>query len=230
MNTAEIKAIRNKMESDKQRLEEYFKDSRTAEEKVVLNTIKKIRKTEEKLIAAGVELSERINDDGTFTVLSKSENTTSTETIEPISTEEKNDNTIEVKETATENETSIVKKTKTSKKIVPTKKLRDDSEESKPENTKIGVTVKQSVKFKIDALADDNNMKVNDVVIDLLGKVFDGEKFNVEFEKKEQTKVTSFNIPQAMDKALIKLNKTTGIPKTELFNKLLEEALKEFFE
>ena len=211
-------------------LQEYINGSKTSEEKVVLNTIKRIKKAEEKLIAAGVELTERINDDGTFTVLSKSTNTSSMETIEPISTEEKNDNTIEAKETATENETSDVKKNKASKKVSPKRKLRDDSQESKPENVKLGVTVKESIKTKIDALADDNNMKANDVVNDLLGRVFDGKNFTVAFEKKEQTKVTSFNIPQAMDKALIKLNKTTGIPKTELFNKLLEEALREFFE
>ena len=175
-------------------------------------------------------MGEIINDDGTFTVLSKSENTTSTEIIEPISTEEKNDNTIEVEETATENKTSEIKKTKSSKKVSPKRKLRDDSEESKPENVKIGVTVKESIKTKIDALADDNNMKANDVVNDLLGRVFDGKNFTVQFEKKEQTKITSFNISESMDKALIKLNKSTGIPKTELFNRLLEEALKDFFE
>lgn len=230
MNTAEIKAITNKMESDKQRLKEYLQGSRTAEEKLVSNIIKKIRRTEEKLIVAGIELAERINDDGTFTKISNNKDTIPVEATTTISEEEKENNTIEVVETSTENETSEVKKNKSSKKVTPKKKLRDDSEESKPENTKIGVTVKQSVKFKIDALADDNNMKVNDVVIDLLGKVFDGKNFTVVFEKKEQTKVTSFNIPESMDKALIKLNKSTGIPKTELFNRLLEEALKEFFE
>ena len=199
-------------------------------QKLVSNIIKKIRRTEEKLIAAGIELAERINDDGTFTVLSVNKDTIPVEATTTISTEENTDNMIEAKETTLENTTSAIKKTKNSKKIVPTKKLREDDASSTPKNVKLGVTVKESIKTKINVLADDNNMKVNDVVIDLLEKVFDGEKFNVEFEKNEQTKITSFNIPQAMDKALIKLNKATGIPKTELFNKLLEEALREFFE
>ena len=99
MNTAEIKAIRNKMESDKQRLEEYFKGSRTTKEKVVANTIERIKKSEEKLIKAGIELNEKINDDGTFTVLSKSTNISSSEIVETISEEEKTDNNIEAKRT-----------------------------------------------------------------------------------------------------------------------------------
>lgn len=230
MNNADLKALIDKREANIQRLNNYLNAGKTAEEKVVEKLIVQIKNAEDKLSSAGVDLGEIINDDGTFTVLSKSENTTSTEIIEPISTEEKNDNTIEVEETATENKTSEIKKTKSSKKVSPKRKLRDDSEESKPENVKIGVTVKESIKTKIDALADDNNMKANDVVNDLLGRVFDGKNFTVQFEKKEQTKITSFNISESMDKALIKLNKSTGIPKTELFNRLLEEALKDFFE
>ncbi|MDK0690192.1 hypothetical protein P5F11_15040 [Clostridium perfringens] len=230
MNNADLQALADKREANIQKLNNYLNAGKTPEEKIVAKLITQIKNAEDKLSSAGVDLGEIINDDGTFTVLSKSENTTSTETIEPISTEEKNDNTIEVEETATENKTSEIKKTKSSKKVSPKRKLRDDSEESKPENVKIGVTVKESIKTKIDALADDNNMKANDVVNDLLGRVFDGKNFTVQFEKKEQTKITSFNISESMDKALIKLNKSTGIPKTELFNRLLEEALKDFFE
>ena len=94
MNTAEIKAIQNKMESDKQRLQEYLQGSRTTKEKVVLNTIKKIQKAEEKLIIAGVELAERINDDGTFTAISDNKDTIPVEATTTISTEENTDNMI----------------------------------------------------------------------------------------------------------------------------------------
>ncbi|MBP3915932.1 hypothetical protein, partial [Clostridium sp.] len=100
----------------------------------------------------------------------------------------------------------------------------------KIEITKIGVTVKETVKTKVDTLADHNNMKPNEVVNDLLGRIFDGKNFNIEIKKKEKTKITSFNIPKSMDKAMSRISKNTGVPKTEVFNKLLEEALKEFFE
>ncbi|MBI6057808.1 hypothetical protein, partial [Clostridium perfringens] len=120
-------------------------------------------------------------------------------------------------------------KIKSPKKGAPTKKLRDENTPSKPEITKIGVTIKETVKSKIDALADDNNMKPNEVVNDLLERVFDGKNFSVQIEKKEKTKVTSFNIPKQMDKAMTRISKATDVPKSEIFNKLLEEALKEFF-
>ena len=73
-------------------------------------------------------------------------------------------------------------------------------------------------------------MRANEVAVDLLKRVFNGKDFTVDIGKKEDTKVTSFNIPTEMEKALKKLSKKSGYGKTELFNKLLEEALKEFFE
>lgn len=227
MNSADIKALMDKRVANIQRLNNYLKSGKTAEEKVVKSVITQIKDAEEKLVSAGVELAEKINNDGTFTVPSDSKNTTSTEATESVSTEEKADTVVEE---VSENKASTVKKTRTSKKVAPKKKLRDKDSISKPENVKIGVTVKESIKSKIDILAEDNNMKTNDVVNDLLGRLFDGDKFTVGFEKKEQTKITSFNIPSVMDDALVKLNKKTGIAKTELFNRLLEEALRDFFE
>lgn len=127
-------------------------------------------------------------------------------------------------------ETESTSKTKTPKKATaPTKKLRDEAPK-KPEYIKLGVNIKEGVKDKVDALAVDNQMKPNEVIVDLLNRVFDGKDFTVEIEKKDKTKVTSFNIPEPMDKALTKLNKKTGVPKSEIFNKLVEEALKEFFQ
>lgn len=228
MNTAEIKAIQNKMESDKQRLQEYINGSKTAEEKVVLNTIKKIKKSEEKLIAAGIKLAEKINDDGTFTVILENEDSTNIENVTVISTEKQSESVLE--ESNNEEESIEVKKNTSSKKAAPTKKLRDENTQSKPEITKIGVTIKENIKSKIDILADDNGMKSNEVVNDLLERLFDGKNFNIQIEKKEKTKVTSFNIPKQMDKAITRMSKATDIPKSEIFNKLLEASLKEFFE
>ena len=147
-----------------------------------------------------------------------------------VVTDTKN-NEIEVEvetEGGTEGETDA-KKGKTSNKSVIVKKLRDENAPSKPEIVKLGVTIKETVKSKVDALADDNNMKSNEVVNDLLGRLFDGKKFNVNIEKKDKTKVTSFNIPKEMDKAITKMSKATDVPKSEIFNRLLEEALEEFF-
>ena len=118
---------------------------------------------------------------------------------------------------------------KSTKKTTPSKKLREEAPK-KPGYTKLGVNIKEGVKDKVDALAADNEMKPNEVIVDLLNRVFNGKDFTVEIEKKDKTKVTSFNIPEPMDKALTKLNKKTGVPKSEIFNKLVEEALKEFFQ
>lgn len=117
---------------------------------------------------------------------------------------------------------------KSTKKVVPLKKLRDNNTK-KPEYIKIGINVKESSKNKIDTLADDNDIKPNDVVVDLLKRLFDGKSFTTTFEKKDKTKVTSYNIPGEMEKAITKLNKKTGLPKSEIFNKLIEESLKDFF-
>ena len=228
MNNADLKALTDKRAANIQKLNNYLNAGKTAEEKIVEKLITQIKNAEDKLSSAGIELTEKINDDGTFTIISDNEDSANIEDVTVISTEEQLESVLE--KSNNEEESIEVRKNKSSKKVAPTKKIRDDNAPAKPETTKIGVTIKENIKSKIDILADDNDMKSNEVVNDLLNRVFDGKNFTVQFEKKEKTKVTSFNIPKAMDKDLIKLNKTTGIPKTELFNKLLEEALKEFFE
>ena len=225
MNNADLQALVNKRETNIQKLKNHLDAGKTVEEKIVANLIKNIKKAEETLSGEGYTLESLINDDGTFSPA------THTESIEANKDSNKSvDGDDSSDESAVISTAEPIAKAKTTKKATaPSKKLRDSSPE-KPEITKIGVTVKESIKNKIDVLADDNSMKPNEVVVDLLGKVFDGKEFTVAFDKKENTKVTSFNIPNAMDKALIKLNKKTGIPKSELFNKLIEEVLKEFFE
>lgn len=146
------------------------------------------------------------------------------EQTKPIkSIEDNNQAEVETKSTKTE-------KNKSSKKTVPTKKLKEDGDIKKPKFSKLGVPIKETVKYKVDALAEDNNMRANEVVIDLLKRVFDGKNFTIEIEQKDKTKITSFNIPVEMEKAIIKINKQTGTPKSEIFNRLLEESLKDFFE
>ena len=97
--------------------------------------------------------------------------------------------------------------------------------------TKLGVNVREDLRDKVDALGKrSNNMKANDVVVKVLENIFDDKKFTVSFDKKSNTKVTSYNLPTAMDKAITKIKDKTGYTKSEIFNKLLEEALKEYFD
>lgn len=234
MNNADLQALKDKREANIQKLDNYLKAGKTAEEKIVSKLITQIRNAEETLISSGVELNETINDDGTFsTVLNNTAPVqevaveVNIEEVAKINEQEKNIS--EATEITEAEEREEVVKNKSSKKSTPTKKLRDENSLSKPEITKIGVTVKETVKTKINALAEDNNMKPNEVVNDLLERLFDGKNFNVKIEMKEKTKVTSFNIPKAMDKAMTKISKATDVPKSEIFNKILEEALKEFF-
>lgn len=239
MNNADLQALKDKKEANIQKLDNYLKAGKTAEEKIVSKLIAQIRNAEETLIAEGIELSDRINNDGTFTtVLKSNDSAPSNEATEIVMDNENNKENLsentEPNENSNKDNTNNDKdnpnKNKSTKKTAPTKKLRDENSQSKPEITKIGVTVKENIKNKVNVLADDNNMKPNEVVNDLLGRLFDGKNFTVEFEKREKTKITSFNIPKPMDKAMARISKATDIPKTEVFNRLLEEALKEFFE
>lgn len=227
MNNADLKALTDKRAANIQKLNNYLNAGKTAEEKIVEKLITQIKNAEDKLSSAGIELTEKINDDGTFTTLSNNDCSKVAEPVEVIVLEEQTQET--VSELTNIEQLVETDKIKSPKKGAPTKKLRDENTPSKPEITKIGVTIKETVKSKIDALADDNNMKPNEVVNDLLERVFDGKNFSVQIEKKEKTKVTSFNIPKQMDKAMTRISKATDVPKSEIFNKLLEEALKEFF-
>lgn len=121
-------------------------------------------------------------------------------------------------------------------------KTRNKAEKLKPKKTmenkvvvktdKFGVSIREDLVEKIKVLGEDsNNKKPNDVVTDLLKSLYDvdNDEFNVSFEKKSSLKVTSFNLPKEYINAIKKINKKTGIPKSEVFNKLIEEALKDYF-
>lgn len=102
--------------------------------------------------------------------------------------------------------------------------------ENKKSIEKFGVSIRGDIKKKIDELGkSSDNLKPNTVVVNLLEEVFDGKNFNVNFEKKIDSKITSYNLPTEMVDAINKINTKTNIPKTEIFNKLLEEALKNYY-
>lgn len=216
MNEVDIKALADKREGNIQKLRNYLDAGKTAEEKVVARLIEQIKNAESNLIEAGFKIEARINNDGTFTkvenpVLNETENKTEATVVNaPVE---------EIKEECTA--TSKTKKNK------PKKTLENKIE---PTTTKFGVSIKEDLVEKIKILGEhSNNKKPNDVVIDLLGDLFDGKDFKVEFEKKSSLKVTSYNLPNEMIKGIEKINKKTGVPKSEIFNKLIEEALKEYF-
>ena len=95
---------------------------------------------------------------------------------------------------------------------------------------KFGVSIREDNKKKIDKLAKKSKIKPNETVIAVLEEVFDGKSFNVTIEKKQNIKVTSYNIPENMYNAIDKISENTGVNKSEIFNRILEEGLKNFFE
>lgn len=104
------------------------------------------------------------------------------------------------------------------------------SNEKKKAIEKFGVSIRSDIKKKIDELGkNSNNLKPNAVVVNLLDEIFDGKNFNINFEKKIDSKITSYNLPSEMIQAINKINAKTNIPKSEIFNKLLEEALKNYY-
>lgn len=104
------------------------------------------------------------------------------------------------------------------------------SNKNKKTIEKFGVSIKSDIKKRIDSLGkSSNNLKTNTVVVNLLEEIFDGKNFNIKFEKKIDSKITSYNLPSEMVQAINKINAKTNIPKSEIFNKLLEESLKNYF-
>lgn len=112
-------------------------------------------------------------------------------------------------------------------------KLTPKKEFAKADNiaktAKFGTSVQSGLIEKVTVLAEQSAKKPNTVVTELLQSMFENGKFNVEFEKKQELKVTSYNLPTDMVKAIEKIHKTTGQPKAEIFNTLLATALKEYF-
>lgn len=226
MNEVDIKALADKREGNIQKLVSYLNAGKTAEEKIVARLIEQIKNAEDILIEGGFDIKERINNDGTFTkieipalneVENKTEDTVASAPVEEVKEETKEEVKEEVKE-----------ETKTrARKNKPKKTLENKVE---VDTTKFGVSIKEDLVEQIKILGEhSNNKKSNDVVVDLLGDLFDGKNFNVNFERKSKLKVTSFNLPTQMVDAIEKINLKTDIPKSEIFNRLIEEALKDYF-
>lgn len=135
-----------------------------------------------------------------------------------------------------ENEAPVKESIKTAdgpaevKKANSKKPKKTMSNEKKKEYEKFGVSVREDLKEKVELLGkNSNDLKPNTVVVNLLSELFDGKNFTVDFEAKSDTKVTSYNIPTEMLTAIDKINKKTKLPKSEIFNRLLEEALKNYY-
>lgn len=224
MNEVDIKALADKREGNIQKLISYLNAGKTAEEKIVAKLIQQIKNAESNLIEAGFTVEERINDDGTFTKIETSSVNEAESKIEDSAViapvEELKE---EIKEEPKEETTNKTRKNK------PKKTLENKIE---PTTSKFGASIREDLIEKVKILGEhSNNKRANDVVIDLLKGLFDNEsnKFKIEFEKKSSLKVTSFNLPNEYINAIDKINRKTGIPKSEVFNKLIEEALKEYF-
>lgn len=224
MNEVDIKALADKREGNIQKLISYLNAGKTAEEKIVAKLIQQIKNAEDTLIEGGFDIKERINDDGTFIKI---------ESPVSVETETKAEDTVanapieEIKE-ETKEETKEEPTTKT-RKNKPKKVLENKVE---PVTSKFGASIREDLIEKVKILGEhSNNKKSNDVVIDLLKGLFDAEnnKFKIEFEKKSSLKVTSFNLPNEYINAIDKINRKTGVPKSEVFNRLIEEALKDYF-
>ena len=98
--------------------------------------------------------------------------------------------------------------------------------EGKVTFTKLGISIKDEYKEKINKLASASSIKPNSAVIKVLENVFDNGHFSVEFKKKSPLRVTSYNIPDNMYADIENIANTYGLNKSEVFNKLIEEGLK----
>lgn len=219
MNNAELQAIQDKRSANIQKLQNYLNAGKDTTEGVVKKVIKDIKKAEATLIENNVVLDTTIDDTGNIITLNS--------TTEIVSSTVKENN--ETTETTTKNKTKddapIENKKTNSKK--PKKTMTN---EKKKEYEKFGVSVREDLKDKVELLGkNSNDLKPNTVVVNLLNELFDGKSFSVDFETKTSTKVTSYNLPVEMLDAIEKINKKTKIPKSEIFNRLLEEALKNYY-
>lgn len=241
----QVQEIISKRNSNIDKLQSYLNAGKTKEEKIVIKTIEKIKEAEKHLESLGYTDFDKINEDGTFkqqqeTVSQDSSNQSNdTEIID--SETENNNNTEEDKKDVGdipaqgEDLSSPHKKTQnpdeqkednsntgTNKKIL----LKND----KVKSAKLGVSIKESNEIKIAKLAKESSRKPNNVVNLMLRDVFDEEnnKFNVEFPKKDKIRNTSYLVDEKYAKEIERIAKKTGWSKADIFNVLIEAALKNY--
>lgn len=220
--TVDLKAIQDKRTGDMQRLTNLLESGKTPDEAIVRKTIDKIIKAQDKLIANGIDVQDLINEQG--------------EIIEPESKDEdvvvnevKAESTTETDTTVTKDKRKRVSAKQKAELDKPVPKKEFSKNEKVVKATKFGSSVQTDILAKVNVLAEQSEKKPNTVVVELLESLFDDGKFNVKFENKQDLKVTSYNLPTPMVEAINKINKETKLPKAEIFNKLLEVALKEYF-
>lgn len=228
MNNAELQAMQDKRSANIQKLQNYLNAGKDATERVVKKLITDIKKAEATLIENDVVLESTVDEDGKIIVLNVTSNNN-------LATDNTNAPTEIIESTLQENNTTNETTNKTdapmeTKKSNSKKPKRTMQNEKKKNYEKFGVSVREDIKEKVETLGKNSDgLKPNTVVVNLLSELFDGKNFSVDFEAKNDTKVTSYNIPSEMLNAINKINKKTKIPKSEIFNKLLEEALKNYY-
>lgn len=100
--------------------------------------------------------------------------------------------------------------------------------DEKVQMTKLGTSIRVDLKNELDKKAKKYSKTTNNLVNIILDTLYDSEtkKFNIDVDKKETFKSTSYHIKANHYNAIDKLCKSTGYNKSEVFNKLIQEGLK----
>lgn len=220
--TVDLKAIQDKRTGDMQRLTNLLESGKTPDEAIVRKTIDKIIKAQDKLIANGIDIQDLINEQGEII---KSETKKEKVVVSGANAE----TTVKTDTTVTKDKRKRISAKQKAELDKPTPKKEFAKNTKVVKSTKFGSSVQADILTKVNVLAEQSEKKPNTVVVELLESLFEDNKFNVEFENKQDLKVTSYNLPTPMVDAINKINKETKVPKAEIFNKLLQEALKEYF-
>lgn len=218
----EIQELLSKRNSEIDKLNNYLSSGKTPDEKVVEKTIGKIKHSEEMLTNLGFTDFVKVNDDGTFNTVIEETASNSSKVTEGLITEELITNESISSDTTEEdskiNESITQQPKKTLEKSI---KIKTD---------KLAVSIKEINKNNLSTLASKSSRTPNNVVNLMLKELYDEEKnkFKVSFEKKERLTNTSYLIEEKYYKEIDKIAHKTGLSKSDIFNVLLETALKEY--
>ena len=198
MKDIEVTALLNKREGEVAKLKKAILEQRDLDEGVVVQPIKKIQRIEEQLKERNVNF-QTIN-------------------IEDIIHPKK--------ESSFDNNQSEKNMSENSNENKPKKTLGKD----KVSYGKIGVNIEIDLKKKIEKISQRDNVTANDVVVASLKELFKetNQSFNMQLTKKSETKITSFNLPENMLKAIDKIAKKYGLKKNDVFIKLLQNGINSY--
>ncbi|WP_321835572.1 hypothetical protein [Clostridium butyricum] len=205
----QVKELISKRNSDIDKLKSYLSAGKTPDEKVVNMTITKIRHSEENLLKLGYSNFFKVHDDGTFDTDDKTDTSSS-----PVSAQKSESGEYEL----STNESDQKHPKKTLEKSIKIK------------TEKLAVSIKEGNKNNLTSLATKSCRTPNNVVNLMLKDLYDEEnnKFIISFPKKESLSNTSYLIEDKYYNAIEKVSKKTGLSKSDIFNVLLESALKEY--